>query len=74
MGSVQFSVIKRKNARLCGGHPQLCHKDKLVLKNESYSFLDIAMFEDKLETEWKHDMLKLSNMTKIKKMTRSFDL
>ena len=39
-------------------------KIKLVLKNESFSFLDIAMFEDKLETEWKHDMLKLSNMPK----------
>ena len=30
-------------------------KIKLVLKNESFSFLDIARFEDKLETEWKHD-------------------
>ena len=59
---------------MCGGHPQICHKDKTGFKNESFSFLDIAMFEDKLETEWKHDMLKLSNMTKIKKMTRSFDL
>ena len=49
-------------------------KIKLVLKNESFSFLDIAMFKGKLETEWKHDMLKLSNMTKIRKMTRSFDL
>ena len=39
-------------------------KIKLVLKNESFSFLDIARFEDKLETEWKHDMLKLSNMPK----------
>ena len=39
-------------------------KIKLVLKKKSFSFLDIARFEEKLETEWKHDMLKLSNMPK----------
>ena len=64
MGSIQFSFFKRKNARMCADIHNSATKIKLVLKNEIFSFLDIAMLEDKLETEWNHDMLKLSNMPK----------